>query len=94
MNIFEPFEDLIDKVLEVRIGEFLWRTDNLVEIGVHELVDNVDVVAALGDGGTENVHNANDVILSVGKFIKMGNEMLIYSIRWLIKLFDLWNKPT
>lgn len=94
MNIFEPFEDLIDKVLEVRIGEFLWRTDNLVEIGVHELVDNVDVVAALSDGGTENVHNTNDVILSVGKFIKMGNEMLIYSIRWLIKLFDLWKKPT
>jgi hypothetical protein len=65
VDIFETFEDLIDKELEVRVGEFLWGTDNLVEIGIHEFVDDVDVVATLGDGGAEDVDNADNVILPV-----------------------------
>jgi hypothetical protein len=75
MNIFKTFKDLIDKELEVRVGEFLRRTDYLVEIGVHQLVDNVDVVAALGDWGAENVHDANNVVLPVIKFLKTGNNV-------------------
>ena len=63
VDVFKPFEDLIDEELEMRVGEFLWGTDNLVKICVHELVDNVYVVAALGDRGAENVQNADNVIM-------------------------------
>jgi hypothetical protein len=67
VDVFETFEDLIDKELEMRVGEFLRRADNLVEIRIHEFVNDIDVVAALGDGGAEDVNHADNVLLPVEK---------------------------
>lgn len=43
MHPFESTKDLIDKVLVVLSCQDLARLDDLVEIGLHERLDNVSV---------------------------------------------------
>ncbi len=37
MDVFESLEQLIDEILNVLIGEFIFRVDDLVQIGLHEI---------------------------------------------------------
>ena len=44
VDVLERAQDLVEKVLAVVIGERLWRRDDLVEVRVHQLRDDVNVV--------------------------------------------------
>ena len=44
VDVLEPPENLVDEVLHVLIRQRLWALDDLVEVGVHQLVDEVDVI--------------------------------------------------
>lgn len=44
MDVLQPTQDLINEILYVIIGKWLRRGDNLMEVGVHELGDNVYIV--------------------------------------------------
>jgi len=41
VNVFEAAADLINKVLEVSIGQGLLRSNDLVKVGLHQLLDQV-----------------------------------------------------
>jgi len=47
VDILEATQDLVDKVLEVRIGELLMRADDLVHVGLHQLLHQVDLVKVI-----------------------------------------------
>ena len=55
---------LINEKLEVGVGQLLRRANNLMQVCVHKLVDNVNIVAALSDRSAENVHNTDNVLMS------------------------------
>lgn len=41
VDVFEAAADLINKVLEVSVGQGLLRSNNLVKVGLHQLLDQV-----------------------------------------------------
>ena len=43
MHVQNASEDLIDKVLDVFVREFLSRVDDSVHVSFHEIRDNIDV---------------------------------------------------
>ena len=59
----EPAEDLVDEVLDVLVAELLARVDDAVQVGLHELGDDVDVGVAGARLGTQDVHQADDVVV-------------------------------
>jgi hypothetical protein len=54
---------LVDEVLEVLVRKRLRGADDLVQVGVHELVHQVHVVEAL-PGGLHDVAHADDVVMA------------------------------
>lgn len=58
---------LINKVLIVVVCQRLRRSNNLVQVCVHEVVYNVDIVELFSffDSGPQNVLDANDVFVPV-----------------------------
>ena len=64
----EPAEDLVDEVLAVVVREALVGADDLVEVGVHELVDHVDVLELLPGGRRQDVLERDHVL--VGEVLK------------------------
>jgi hypothetical protein len=56
-------EYLIDKVLDVVIAEFLPRVDHPVQVGLHEVGDDVDVSVASACFGLEDVQQPDDIVM-------------------------------
>jgi len=47
VNVLEAHENLVQKVLAVVVGQHLWRLDDLLEVGVHQVVDDIAVRACV-----------------------------------------------
>lgn len=63
VHVEEPAEELVDKVLDVVFREVLAGVDYSVEIGLHELGDDVDVGVASFVFGAQQVHHVDDVLV-------------------------------
>lgn len=59
----ESAQDLVDEVLHVVFSEFLPRVDHAVQVGLHQLRDDVDVGVAGARLGLQDVHQADDVVV-------------------------------
>ena len=53
MDVLEAAEDLVEEVLDVLVGEVLLGVDYAVEVSLHELGDDVDIVEVVdvAEGG-------------------------------------------
>ena len=56
-------QDLVDKVLDVVVAEFLAGVDDAVEVGLHEFGDDVDVVVAGAALRLQDVEQPHDVVV-------------------------------
>jgi hypothetical protein len=56
-----PPPHLVDEVLVVLVGERLRGADDLVQVGVHQLVNGVDIVVPGWVGGMGRVEREHDV---------------------------------
>ena len=63
MHKEEPSQDLIDKVLNVIVAEFLAREDDSVKVCLHEISDDVYVSVASPGFRLEDVEESNDIIV-------------------------------
>ena len=54
---------LVHEELEVVVCKRLRRSNDLMQVGVHELVDNIDVFEVLRIGREQKVPHANDVLM-------------------------------
>ena len=73
-------EYLIDKILDVIVGEFLPRINDSMEVSLHEVSDNVNI-GVIGAGlRLENVQQSDDVIV-LEKFCI--NDFLLRSLIYL-----------
>lgn len=54
---------LVDEVLTVVVAEAL-GSDHAVEVGLHELLDEIDVPERLEAGGEEDVEDGDDVLVA------------------------------
>ena len=54
---------LVNEVLEVLIGKCLGAPDDLVQVRVHELIDDVDVVIFVFVGRFLNIPDCDDVLM-------------------------------
>ena len=51
VQVLESAQNLVQKVLAVVVRQRLRRRNNLVQVGVHELGDDVDVLELVDRGG-------------------------------------------
>lgn len=64
VDVLEGGEDLVGKVLEMLIGEDLSARDNLMEVGIHETGDNVNVLEVwAGSRRNVDVFDGDDVVV-------------------------------
>jgi hypothetical protein len=54
---------LVDEVLEVLVGEGLGGADDLVQVCVHEFIQQIDIIEPV-PGSLHDVPHANDVLMS------------------------------
>mmetsp|Transcript_42244 Transcript_42244/g.90136 ORF Transcript_42244/g.90136 Transcript_42244/m.90136 type:complete len:270 (+) Transcript_42244:701-1510(+) len=69
-------QDLVEEVLEVLVGERLLRVDDVVQVGVHQLRDEVHVLpAVLATRRWQDVHQAKHVVvLEVAQDLNLAEE--------------------
>ena len=63
VNVLEPAQDLVQEILAVLVAEALRRSQDLVEVRVHQLVHQVDVVEVILGRGTHDVLEQHDVLV-------------------------------
>ena len=59
----QPAQDLVDEVLDVLVAQLLPGVDHAVQVGLHQLRDDVDVLVAGARLGPQDVHEADDVVV-------------------------------
>ena len=64
VDVLETAEDLVNKILEVAVGELLVRADDLVQVRLHELLDHVDLVEVVALAELEDLVHARDVFVA------------------------------
>lgn len=63
MHIVEPSKNLIHKELEMLSRQLLIASQNLVQISVHELKHNVNMVKFLSCHGHQNSLEVDDILM-------------------------------
>lgn len=61
MNVLHPTKQLVEEELVVLGGEVVVGLDDLVEIGLHEFEDNVNVAKLAAGGWEHDVLDLDDV---------------------------------
>ena len=61
MNVLEGSEHLVEKELVMLLGQVIVGLNNLVEIGLHELENHIDILEVLPRGRQHNVLDIDDV---------------------------------
>ncbi len=59
----ESSEDLIDEILDVVVAEFLSGIDDPMQIGFHEVSDDVDVIIVGACFWAKDVEQSDDVVV-------------------------------
>jgi hypothetical protein len=64
VHVLEGLEDLVDEVLDVVYAERLLRVDDPVQVSLHEVAHNVDIVEGCEAGRAQDVHDVDDVVVA------------------------------
>ena len=63
MHVIDPSQNLVHKQLEMLPGQLLITSQNFMQISIHELKNNVNVVEFLSCHGHQNGLEVNDVLM-------------------------------
>ena len=63
VEVLDAAQYLVEEELDVVLGEHLRTGDDLVQVGLHELGENVDLVEEVGHGRLEHVDRVQDVVV-------------------------------
>ena len=61
-SVLETTQDLVEKVADMVIAQPL-SLEELVQVGLHEALDDVDILHGVKGAGPQNVPDVNDVLV-------------------------------
>ena len=65
MNELEATQHLIEEVLEVGVCELLARANDLVHVGLHELLNHINFIEGLIIPHLEHIQHIGDVLMTL-----------------------------
>ena len=83
VDVLEAAQDLVDEVLEVVISQGLGGADDLVQVRIHQLIDDVDVIETLLGGRPHDVAHSDDVVVPARQRHRGGRWGMLGGHRWL-----------
>ena len=90
VDVLETTEDLVEEVADVVVAQPL-RLQQLVEISLHEALDDVHVLHGVQGGGAEDVPDVNDVlVVEPGQYLDLSQSSLTISL--VFKWTDLLDR--